>query len=76
MSDSLSVYLDVVDSERQQVPQQVGPRTVVYAGVKMIIKVDVVTGNCSVGLLRREPEHTCRAAVDWNHLWSKHSFWL
>lgn len=74
--DLVSVYLDVVDSERQQVPQQEGPWTVVYTGMKMIIKVDLVTCNCAVGLLRREPEHACCAAVNWNHLWRGHSFWL
>lgn len=69
-------HLYVVDSQRQQRPEQEGAGAAVHAASQEAVQVDVVGGDGSVGSQGGQPEDTHGAAVNKNHLWGRHPVWL
>lgn len=69
-------HLYIVDSQRQQVPEQEGAGAAVHAASQEAVQVDVVDGDGSVGSQGGQPEDTHGAAVNKNHLWGRHPVWL
>lgn len=69
-------YLHIVDSQRQQVPEQEGAGAVVHAAAEVAVQVDSVAGDGPVGSPGGQPEDAHRAAVNKNHLRGRHPVWL